>query len=79
MCDQPCVVKSVATIPSMPTQRKIQVIAKSIYFKTPEHNVVIKDLDHVTFDFSVVLMNLLHTIRQGAVEEMKKREPEIFI
>ena len=59
MCDQPCVVKSVATIPSMPTQRKIQVIAKEIDLGTPKHNVVITDIDHVTFDFFVVPIYLL--------------------
>ena len=66
-------------VPLMPTQRKIQVIAKAIDLGTPEHNVVIKDLDQVTFDFSVVPMYLLHTIQKAVVEEMMTRKCEMFV
>ena len=43
-----------------------------------EFNAVIKDIGHVTFDFSTIPMYQFHTIQHDAVEEMKKREHEIF-
>ena len=39
-----------------------------------EYNVMIKDIGHVTFEFFVVLMYLLHSIQQIALEEMKERD-----
>ena len=43
-----------------------------------EFNAVIKDIGHVTFDFSAVPMYQLHTIQHVVVEEMKTREHKIF-
>ena len=62
----------------MPTQRKLQVIVKEIDLGTSKHNVVMKNLYHVTFDFSVVLMYLLHKIQHDPTEKMKTREREVF-
>ena len=44
----------------------------------PEHNTMIKGIYHVSLDFSVVLMYLLHSIQQNAVEDMKTREHVVF-
>ena len=49
-------------LPSMPPQRKIQMVSKVIDLGTLEHNAMIKDIDHVNLYFSVVSMYLLYTI-----------------
>ena len=49
-------------LPSMPPQRKVQMVAKLIDLGMLKHNATIKDIDHVNLYFSVVLMYLLYTI-----------------
>ena len=44
----------------------------------PEYNAMIKDIGHVSLDFSAVLMYLLYSIQQTIVGEMKKRECVVF-
>ena len=39
---------------------------------------MIKDIGHMSRDFSLVLMYLLHTIHHTTVEEMKTRKHVLF-
>ena len=43
-----------------------------------ENNTMIKDIGHVSLDFSIFLMYILHSIQQIEVEDMKKRERAMF-
>ena len=49
-------------VPSIASHRKIQVISKALDLGTPEHNDMIKDIGHVSIDFSPIPMYLLHNI-----------------
>ena len=45
---------------------------------TPELNVMVKDIGHVTINFSIVLMYQVHANWQVAVNKMKTREWVIY-
>ena len=47
---------------------------KALDLGTPEHNTMIKDIGHVSVNFSVIPMFLLHNIQQAVVYEIKERE-----
>ena len=49
-------------VPSTSPHRKIQMIWKELDLGTPDHNSMIKDIGHVSLDFLVVSMYLLHSI-----------------
>ena len=38
-------------------------IYKALNLGTPEHNSMIKDIGHVSLDFSVITMHVLHSIQ----------------
>ena len=49
-------------------------MGKAINLRTPYINTMVKDISHVTMDFSTLSMYEMHDIHHVAVEKMKTKE-----